>query len=149
MNWLMTLATACINYNLDLKSKKYLVSRLIIFHYAGSAQSTPPPQCVQNFRIEQDRIDLYIMPGVVNCFSCALDTTGGSVSWQVELDGDLVPVSTSPDTVVSDNFLVIAMPDDYVQPGTSGRREISCSVNNQYLEARLVSPSKQARVDDY
>ena len=114
-----------------------------IFHYAGSAQSTPPAQCVQNFRIEQDRIDLYIIPGVVNCFSCALDTTGSSVSWQVELDGDLVPVSTSSDTVVSGNFLVIAMPDDYVQPGTSGRREISCSVNDQYLEARLVSPSKQ------
>ena len=82
------------------------------------------------------------MPGVVNCFSCALDTTGGSISWQVELDGDLVPVSSSPDAVVNDNLLIIAMPDDYVQPGTSGRRDIGCSANGRSLEARLASPSK-------
>ena len=108
----------------------------------GSAQSTPPLQCVQNFRIDRNRIDLYIMPGVVNCFNCTLDTAGGSVSWKVELDGDLVPVSTSPDAVVNGNFLIIAMPDDYVQPGTSGRRDISCTVNDQHLEARLASQSK-------
>ena len=82
------------------------------------------------------------MPGVVNCFSCALDTTSGSVSWQVELDGDSVPVSSSPDAVVNGNFLVIAMPDNYVQPGTAGRRDIHCSANHQSLEARLASPSK-------
>ena len=84
------------------------------------------------------------MPGVVNCFSCALDT-GGSVSWQVELNGDLVPVSSSPDTVVDGNCLVIAMPDNYVQPGTAGRRDILCSANGQSLEARLASPSKYAK----
>ena len=83
------------------------------------------------------------MPGVVNCFSCAaLNTTGGSINWQVELNGDLVPVSSSPDAVVNGNFLVIAMPDNYVQPGTSGRRDIRCSVNGRSLEARLASPSK-------
>ena len=42
----------------------------------------------------------------------------GSVNW---LDGDLVPVSSSPDATTVGNFLVIAMPDNYVQPGTSGR----------------------------
>ena len=88
------------------------------------------------------------MPGVVNCFSCALNTTGGSVSWQVEMNGNLVPVSSSPDAVINDTFLVIAMPDDYVQPGTSGRRDIRCSANDQSFEARLASPSKyRLRVD--
>ena len=84
------------------------------------------------------------MPGVVNCFNCTLNTAGGSVSWQIELDGDLVPVSTSraPDIVVDGNFLVITKPDNYVQPGTSGRRDIYCSANSQSLEARLASPSK-------
>ena len=83
------------------------------------------------------------MPGVVNCFNCTLNTAGGSVSWQIELDGDPVPVSLSPDAVVNhDNLLVIAMPDDYVQPGTAGRRDIHCSAINESLEARLASPSK-------
>ena len=90
-----------------------------------------------------DRTDIIIEPGVVNCFSCALDTNG-SVIWQVELDGELVPVSSSPDATTDDNFLVIAMPDNYVQPGTSGRRDIVCTslVNSQNLEARLASPGK-------
>jgi hypothetical protein len=89
-------------------------------------------------------VDLYITPGLVNCFSCALDAGGStSVSWQVELDGDLVPASTSPDVVVDGNFLVIAMPNDYVQPGTSGRRDILCTnlANGQSLDARLASQS--------
>ena len=83
------------------------------------------------------------MPGVVNCFICALDTNG-SVAWQVMLNGDLVPVSSSPDAVADDNFLVIAMPKNYVLPGTSGRRVIICTSidNGQNFEARLASPSK-------
>ena len=89
---------------------------------AGSGQ-TPPSQCIQTLRIEQDRMDIYITPGVVNCFSCALDAMG-NVNWQVDLDGDLVVVTLSPDAVAVGNFLVIAMPDNYVQPGTSGRRHI-------------------------
>ena len=105
------------------------------------AAQTPPAQCVQTFRIEQDRVDLYIAPGVVNCFSCALDPNG-RVSWKVQLENELVPVSSSPDAVVIGNFLVITMPDDYVQPGTAGRRDISCTVNDQHLEARLASQSK-------
>ena len=109
----------------------------------GFAQ-TPPSQCVETRRIESDRMDLYITPGVVNCFSCALDTTG-NVNWQVDLDGDLVVVTLSPDAVAVGNFLVIAMPDNYVQPGTSGRQNIVCSLANNdavRLEARLASPSK-------
>ena len=82
------------------------------------------------------------MPGVVNCLSCILDTIG-SVSWQVTLNGDLVPVSSSPNAEPVGNFLVIAMPENYVLPGTSGRRIIVCTnyVNGQNLEARLASPS--------
>ena len=81
------------------------------------------------------------MPGVVNCFSCALDTMG-NVNWQVDLDGDLVPVSLSPDAVTDGNFLVIAMPENYVLPGTSGRRNIVCTslANGQIFDARLASP---------
>ena len=68
----------------------------------------------------------------------------GSVSWQVELNRDLIPPSLSPDAETDGNFLVIAMPDNYVQPGNSGRRDIACTstVNGQNLEARLASPGK-------
>ena len=38
------------------------------------------------------------MPGVINCFSCALDTNG-SIAWQVMVNGDLAPLSSSPDAV--------------------------------------------------
>ena len=111
----------------------------------GSDPSTQA-HCVRTFWIEYDRMDVYIMPEVANCFSCALDTMG-NVSWQLQVnmpDGEHVPVSLSPDAVTVGNFLVIAMPDDYVLPGTSGRRTIVCTslVNQQTLEARLGSPSK-------
>ena len=69
----------------------------------------------------------------------------GSVRWQVDLDGDLVVVTLSPDAEANGNFLVIATPGDYVQPGTSGRQDIVCSLANNEavrLEARLASPSK-------
>ena len=104
---------------------------------AGSCQS-PPSQCVQTFQIERDRMDINVMPGVVNCFSCALDTTG-DIAWLVEMDGDLVLAAESPDAVTDGNFLVIAMPDSYVLPGPSGRRNIACAslVNEQTFEARL------------
>ena len=90
--------------------------------------------------------NIYIILEVVNCFSCALDTMG-SVNWQVDLDDDFVAVTLSPDAVAVGNFLVIAMPDRYVQPGTTGRQNniIVCSLANNEalrLEARLASPSK-------
>ena len=83
------------------------------------------------------------MPGVINCFSCALDTNG-SITWQVTVNGDLLHLSLAPNAEADGNFLVIAMPEDYVLPGTSGRRDILCTslVNGQNLEARLTSPSK-------
>ena len=101
-------------------------------------------QCVQTLRIEQDRSDIYIMPGVVNCISCGLDTMG-SVIWRISVDGILVPASSVPlIATVDGNSLVIAMPEDYVLPGTTGRRDIICIsiINSQELEARLASPSK-------
>jgi hypothetical protein len=88
----------------------------------------------------QDETDINIVPGVVNCFSCAL-VTEGDVVWQVELNGILVPASSSPDAVADNNFLVIEMPDDYVLSGPSGRQNISCTslVDGQTIEARLAS----------
>ena len=112
----------------------------LTFKFAGPE----PVQCAQISRIEQDRTDIFIVPGVVNCFSCALDTMG-NVAWEVELDGDLVPAPLAFGIVeVVDNFLVIAMPESYILPGTSGRRDIVCIrvLGTQSLEARLASPSK-------
>ena len=67
----------------------------------------------------------------------------GNIVWQVDLDGRLEPTFLSPDAETDGNFLIIAMPDNYVQPGIAGRRSILCSgANGQTLEARLASPSK-------
>ena len=62
---------------------------------------------------------------------------------------DLVPLSLSRDAEAIGDFLAIAMPENYVLPGTSGRRTILCTdvVTDQKLEARLGSPSK--RVDAF
>ena len=85
---------------------------------------------------------------MVNCFSCFLDTVG-SVVWQVELDnGDRVQPDLSPDAEAVGNFLVLAMPENYVEPGTAGRKYIVCTsqLNNSNVEVRLASPSKRLRV---
>ena len=118
-----------------------------LFWYVLKFAGPEPAQCAQTFQIEQDRIDIFIVPGVVNCFSCALDTMG-NVAWQVELDSNLVP-ATLPSVLalgieVVGNFLVIAMPESYVLPGTAGRQDIACfsAISSQLLEARLASPSK-------
>ena len=115
----------------------------LIFMFAGPERV----QCAQIFRIKRDQTNIYIVPGVVNCFSCALDTMG-NVTWQVGLGGDLVP-ALSPLALafsieIVDNFLVIAMPESYVRPGTAGRQDIVCIslLGSQSLEARLASPSK-------
>ena len=103
-----------------------------------------PAQCVHNLRIETDRQNLYIMPGVVNCISCNLN---GDIAWQIEVDGDLIQ-ATSPTAAqfasTMNNYLIMAMPEDYVLPGISGRQDILCStpVGTPFLEARLASPSK-------
>ena len=112
-----------------------------------TADEIPPQGCEQNFWIEQDRVNLFIIPGVVSCFSCALDANGmNQVVWQIEgMDGNLVPVSLSTSNITAvGNFLVIWMPDSYVLPGTAGRQTIACvhDINGQQLEAILASPSK-------
>ena len=96
---------------------------------------------MQTFLITQDD-EIYIEPGVVNCFSCALE----NVAWLVEEGGDLVPPSVSPNAEAIGSFLVIAMPDNYVTPGTAGRQEIVCvtDVQGQNYEVRLASPSKSS-----
>ena len=111
----------------------------IAFIGSGSGD-IPPSQCVQTFTIMQDGTDIDVMPGVVNCFSCALDSMSG-IAWQVEINGRLVPVSSSPDVVVDGNFLIIEMPDDYVPFGQSGGRNITCTsiFDGQSFEARLTS----------
>lgn len=44
--------------------------------------------------------------------------------------------------------LVFVMPDNYIVPGISGRRNISCTSQNngQKLQARLASPGKKVYV---
>ena len=84
------------------------------------------------------------MPGVVNCISCNIM---GDIAWQIEVDGDLIPATISIATYfvsTMNNYLIIAMPEDYVLPGTLGRQDIFCStpVGTPSLEARLASPSK-------
>ena len=99
---------------------------------------------MHNLRIETDRQDLYIMPGVVNCISCNIM---GDIVWQIEVDGDLIPATTSSAAQFAstmNNYLIIATPEDYVLPGTSGRRNILCSApaGSPSLEARLASPGR-------
>ena len=99
---------------------------------------------MHNLRIETDRQDLYIMPGVVNCISCNI---AGDIAWRIEVDGDLIPTTSplaSQFASTMNNYLIIATPEDYVIPGTSGRRDIICSTpsGSPSLEARLASPSK-------
>ena len=48
------------------------------------------------------------MPGVVNCFSCALDSNG-SVVWQFTVNDGPAPFAAT-----DENFLVIEMPENYV-----------------------------------
>ena len=108
---------------------------------SGSGSGSGPPlQCEQTFQIERDEADINIVPGVINCFSCALNTSG-DIAWQVELNGNLVSVSLSPDAEVDGKFLIIEMPDDYVSPGPSGGRNITCTslIDGQTFEARLAS----------
>ena len=61
------------------------------------------------------------------------------------MDDVLISISALPDDsiiVVNGSFLIIAMPEKYVQPGTSGRQCIVCisHANGQSLDARLASP---------
>lgn len=125
-------------------ARDFCLFKYYLMHVGLCQSPLPPSQCVQTFLIERDMMDISIMPGVVNCFSCALDTPG-PVAWLVEMDGELVQTSLSPDAVtvtkLNGSFLVIAMPDNYVLPGPSGRRIIACisEIDEQSFEARLIS----------
>ena len=95
----------------------------------------PPENCGHTSRIERNGTDFYITPGVINCFTCALDLVG-ELQWEIEMG----------EAATADFFMVLvfAMPDNYVVPGVSGRRNISCTSQNdgQKLQARLASPGK-------
>ena len=117
------------------------MDEIINIAFTGSGSGDiPPSQCVQTVTIMQDGSDIDIMPGVVNCFNCALDSMSG-IAWEVEINGRLVPASLSPDAVADGNFLIIEMPDDYVSTGPSGGRNITCTslFDGQSFEARLTS----------
>ena len=69
----------------------------------------------------------------------------GDIVWQIDVYGDLLPVTSSSAAQFAstmNNYLIIATPEDYVLPGTSGRRDIFCTTFADTLEARLASPSK-------
>ena len=109
--------------------------------YTGLAQV--PSQCVHTLRIENDRVDLYIMPGVTNCISCAV---AGDVVWQITVNGILTPASSAPQIASTENnYLIIPSPESYVLPGQPGRRIIECNGASS-LKARLASPSKMDRL---
>ena len=110
---------------------------IILYLCTGLAQV--PSQCVHTLRIENDWEDLYIMPGVTNCISCAV---AGDVVWQITVNDILIPVSAASQiTYTENNYLIIPSPESYVLPGQSGRQNIECNGASS-LEARLVSPSK-------
>ena len=95
---------------------------------------------MHTLRIENDREDLYIMPGVTNCISCAV---AGNVIWQITVNNILTPVSSASQIASTENnYLIIPSPESYVLPGQPGRRDIEC-VGASSLEARLASPSKR------
>lgn len=92
-----------------------------------------PENCGRTYRIEQNGTEFYITPGLINCFTCALDRVG-ELSWEIEMG----EAATADFNMV----LVFAMIDNYVVPGISGRRTISCIglIDGQRLQARLASP---------
>ena len=100
---------------------------------------------MHTLRIENDREDLYIMPGVTNCVSCAV---AGDVMWEIEVNGIQISVSSMSASQIAsteNNYLIIPSPESYVLPGQSGRQNIECFGVLSSLEARLASPSKMDR----
>jgi hypothetical protein len=105
---------------------------LAILTVSSQAAEQPPENCGQIIQIEQSGVDIPITPGVLNCFFCSF-----SVSfWQMEL--------AEPLTSERGTYLLIDMPESYVQPGPTGRRTITCfgTVGEQRFQARLFSPGK-------
>ena len=117
------------------------ISPIILYVYLYTGLAQVPSQCVHTLRIENNREDLYIMPGVTNCISCAV---AGNVIWHIRVNGILMPVSSTSASLIAsteNNYLIIPSPESYVLPGQSGRQNIECNGASS-LEARLASPSK-------
>ena len=122
------------------------------------AYAQQPARCLQTFRIENgSRPNYVIVPGVANCFSCALDAVGATVSWSVA-DGSVIrqlqtgspfilTIANQSITIaeVEENYLILPAPEVYVLPGLVGRQDIFCSLatgSGEQYEARLISPGK-------
>lgn len=101
-------------------------------NFIVTSGQAPPENCGRIFLIDQNGLDLYITPGVLNCFSCLLET----VSWQIEMG--------IANTSGSGRFLLLDMPESYVRPGPSGRRNITCTSvpPGRQFQARLASPGR-------
>ena len=133
----------CIMGQSSIYDKYYICIIIYIYIYiiylcTGLAQV--PSQCMYTLRIDNDRADLYIMPGVTNCISCVV---AGNVVWQITVNGILIPASSALQIAsVENNYLIIPSPESYVLPGQSGRRMIECIGASSSLGPRLASPSK-------
>ena len=100
---------------------------------SGDRSEQPPENCGQVLTIQQRFLDnVPIIPGVLNCFACPFTV----VAWQIERG--------EPLTSEGGTYLLIDMPESYVQSGLAGRRNITCiGVNpDMQFQARLVSPGK-------
>ena len=115
---------------------------MIYFNYTVSSSETvrsgdgseqPPENCGQVLPIQQRFLDnVPIIPGVLNCFTCPFTV----VTWRIERGESL--------TSEGGTYLLIDMPESYVHPGLTGRRNITCiGINpDMQFQARLVSSGK-------
>ena len=83
-------------------------------------------------------MNISIVSGAVNCFSCALDAMD-AVDWLVEMDGEVVTAEESPDVITNGNFLIVPMPISFISSATDGICTIACVSQNdeQILRATL------------
>ena len=84
-------------------------------------------------------MNISIVSGAVNCFSCVLDTMD-AVDWLVEMDGEVITAEESTDVITNGNFLVIPMPISFISSATDGIRTIACASQideDQILRAKL------------
>ena len=102
-------------------------------------QEQPPENCGRVLRIGISGLDLLITPGILNCFVCPFRFR--VFSWQIEMG--------EANTSESGTYLLLDMPESYVQPGLSGRRNITCISDSappdMPFQARLVSPGKSLK----
>ena len=116
--------------------------------HIGEAQQ--PVGCGVKFTItaNNDPNFMFITPGIKNCISCSLQAMG-QVTWQVTLPGTLLTVDVGPTTPfaeVEGNFLILAEPEGYVQPGFEGAKQIVCNGGGQQIATFLASPGELTAV---